>query len=241
MHIKELINAGLSENEAKIYLAGLELGETSVYRLARKSGVKRTTAYLTIESLKEKGLISSYIRNHTTVCSAENPKKLSNILEEKKKTLDKIMPELLAFTNLTDKKPKIQFFEGKDAYKNIFEDILKHKDSEILITFNEKFWDYDKYFIDYFIPQKKAKKIWARGLFRDNPAFRELKTREQEFFMKCKLIPNDKFNVGIEMIIYGNNKVGFVSYEEEIALIVESKKIHDTHKSFFETIWDLLN
>ncbi|MDO8240624.1 MAG: helix-turn-helix domain-containing protein [Candidatus Moranbacteria bacterium] len=240
MHLDELINAGLSENEAKVYLAALELGETSVYRLAKKSGVKRTTTYLAVETLKEKGLMSAYQSNSVTVCYAENPKKLTLVLEEKKKALDKIMPELLAFNNLIDKKPKIKYFEGRDSYKEVFMDILKYSNSETLITFNENFWNFDDFFVSYFIPKRKEKKIWARALFHDNAVFRDLKKREQELFLQCKLVPGDKFKVGIEMIIYGNNKVGFVSYEEEMAIIIESQKIHDTQKSFFETIWGLL-
>lgn len=240
MNPKELIDAGLSENEAKVYLAALELGETSVYRLAKKSSVKRTTTYLAVETLKEKGLMSSYLSNNVAVCYAESPKKLVNILERKKEALDKVMPELMAFNNLIDKKPKIRYFEGKESYKEVFEDILKYSDSETLITFNERFWNYDEYFVDYFIPQRKKKKIWARALFHDNPVFRELKQRENDLFMKCKLVSGDNFRVAIEMIIYGVNKVGFVSYEEEMAIIVESQKIYDTQKGFFETIWNLI-
>lgn len=240
MHLEELQKAGLTENEAKVYLAALELGETSVYRLAKKSGVKRTTTYLAVESLKEKGLMGAYSRNKVMLCYAENPKKLPQILEEKKKSLEKILPELLAFTNLIDKKPKIQFFEGEESYKAVFKDVLKHPNSEMLGTFNEKYFDYGNFFTDYFIPKRKEKKIWARILFHDNPDLRNLKQREQELWIQSKLVPSDKFKIEIEMVIYGSNKIGFVSYDEEIAIIIESQKIHNTQKGFFETIWGTL-
>lgn len=238
MHLEELKNAGLSENEAKVYLAALELGETSVYRLAKKSGVKRTTTYLAVESLKEKGLMSNANRENTLVCYAENPKKLTEHLEEKKKALDKIMPELLAFTNLIDKKPKIRYFEGKESYKEVFSDVLKYPDSEMLGTFNEKFWDWEKYFTSYFMPKRKEKKIWARILFRDNPELRAVAQEGKEHFFQSKLVLSEKFNVEIEMVVYGKDKVGMVSYDEEMAIIIESQKIHDTQKGFFEVIWD---
>jgi sugar-specific transcriptional regulator TrmB len=240
MHIDELIKAGLSENEAKVYLAALELGETSVYRLAKKSGVKRTTTYLAVENLKGMGLISEYHRNNVIICYAESPKKLADQLEEKKKSFEKALPELLAFTNLIDKKPKIRFFEGKESYKDVFGDVLKYPDIEMLGTFNEKFWNYGNYFTDYFIPRRKEKKIWARILFRDNQELRNIAQEEKEHFFKSKLVPSEKFKVEIEMVIYGKNKVGLVFYDEEIAIIIESQKIHDTQKSFFEVIWDVL-
>lgn len=238
MHLEELKIAGLSENEAKVYLAALELGETSVYRLAKKSGVKRTTTYLAVENLKEKGLMSESIRDNATVCYAENPKKLTERLEEKKNALEKIMPELLAFTNLIDKKPKIRYFEGKEAYKEVFSDVLKHPDSEMLGTFNEKFWDWESYFTEYFMPKRKEKKIWARILFKDSPELRSISQKINEYLSQVRLVSSEKFHIQIEMVVYGGNKVGFVSYEEEMAIIVESQKIHDTQKSFFEVIWD---
>ena len=238
MHLEELKNAGLSENEAKVYLAALELGETSVYRLAKKSGVKRTTTYLAVENLKEKGLMSEYMRDNVTVCYAENPKKLTEHLEEKKNALEKIMPELLAFTNLIDKKPKIRYFEGKEAYKEVFSDVLKYPDSQMLGTFNEKFWDWENYFTEYFIPKRKEKKILARILFQDSPEMRTIAQEGTEHFFQTKLVPSENFKVEIEMVVYGKNKVGFVSYDEEMVIIIESQKIHDTQKGFFEVIWD---
>ena len=240
MHIDELKKVGLSENEAKVYLAALELGEASVYRLAKKSGVKRTTTYLAVENLKEKGLMSSYLRDSTAVFYAENPKKLLDILDGKKRALSRILPELLAFTNLIDKKPKIRYFEGKEAYREVFGDILKYPGNGMLGTFNERFWDWEKYFTSHFMPERKNKKIWSRILFKDNEQLRDLAQSGNVTFSQIKLVPSDKFNIEIEMVIYGENKVGYVSYDEEIAVIIESKKIHDTQKSFFETIWEML-
>ena len=53
MIITELEKTGLTENEAKVYLAALELGETTVIRLAKKAGIKRPTTYLVVDSLKD--------------------------------------------------------------------------------------------------------------------------------------------------------------------------------------------
>ncbi len=85
MHLDELKNAGLSENEAKVYLAALELGETSVYRLAKKSLVKRTTTYLAVETLKEKGLMNSYTSNNVAVVLTKIPKNWRKCSKTRKK------------------------------------------------------------------------------------------------------------------------------------------------------------
>ncbi|HEX8965543.1 MAG TPA: helix-turn-helix domain-containing protein, partial [Patescibacteria group bacterium] len=48
----------LSESEAKLYMSLLQTGPISVRDLAIKVGIKRTTAYLYIDLLVEKGLVA---------------------------------------------------------------------------------------------------------------------------------------------------------------------------------------
>ena len=59
MTIPFLKQLGLLEKEAKVYLASLELGEATVLELAKKSALNRTTVYVEIEKLGQRGLVSS--------------------------------------------------------------------------------------------------------------------------------------------------------------------------------------
>ncbi|MDP1884181.1 MAG: helix-turn-helix domain-containing protein [Candidatus Moranbacteria bacterium] len=240
MILDKLITNGFDKKEAQVYITILELGEGTIAEITKKSLIKRSTVYEMIELLKKRGIISQSRRKKRPVFLAENPKKLLELLEEEKRGLEEIMPELLSITNLIDKKPKIRYFEGKEAYKEVFNDVLKYPGVEMLGTFNEKFWDYEGFFTDYFMPERQEKKIWARILFRNNPVLRDVAEELGAYFSQTKLVPSEKFNIQIEMVVYGYNKVGFVSYNEEMAIIIESQKIHDTQKGFFETIWDLL-
>lgn len=238
---KDIISAGLSENEAAIYLASLELGETTVSRLARKAGVKRTTAYLVIESLKEKGLISSLKKESASVFFAEDPRKLHEVLEERKQKIDKIMPQLLAFTNLIDRKPEIRFYEGKEGINEILKDTLKYPRSEVLAWISEDYVKYfsEDFFVNHYIPKRVQQKISARTIAPDTLFIRKIvETTAPTSIRKVKFIKSDKFNISIEMNIYGKNKISLLSCEEEIGLIIRSQKIHDSLKSIFELSWD---
>jgi len=53
----------LSEIEAKLYLTLLETGPTSVRDIAAAIGIKRTTAYLYVDQLAEKGLITKMVHS----------------------------------------------------------------------------------------------------------------------------------------------------------------------------------
>jgi hypothetical protein len=59
-------------------------------------------------------------------------------------------------------------------------------------------------------------------------------SRQKKHFFQSKLATSDKFKIEIKMVIYGKNKVGLVSYDEEIAIIIESQKIHNTPKKLLK-------
>lgn len=74
--VDSLKHIGLNEKEAQIYLSLLELGKATVLSVSKRSGIKRPTAYLVLESLVEKGFVSRIIKGKKTFFSSQNPKKL---------------------------------------------------------------------------------------------------------------------------------------------------------------------
>ena len=240
MLLKELEEIGLNEKEASVYLASLELGETNISRLAKKSKIKRTTTYLIVDSLKEKGLVSEIRKKGKSLFYAEDPRSIEDMLEEKKNKLAKIMPELLSFTNLIDKKPEIRYFEGDEGIKNIYKDMLKYPEKEMVSWFSDDYAkDFDEsFFEDYFFKKRVEKKIFARIIVPDNKKTRLLKERDKEHLRKTKIISADLFDVKVEINIYGKGSVTIISFKEKFALIIESKMIHDSLKNIFELIWN---
>lgn len=238
----ELIEIGLTENEAKTYLAALELGESTIIRIAKKSGVKRTTTYLSVEALKEKGFLSMLKKKKKIFFYAEDPRILQEKIEERKKAIDRIVPQLLSITNLMDKKPKITFYEGTEGLKDVLRDTLRYPGKEMLAWVSEEaFHTLDKEFLDYYVPQRVAKKIFVRAIAPDAPEIREYKSIEEKVLRKTKIINASIFPIKVEIDLYGNNKIGVMAWEEKIGLIIESEKIYTTLKSIFEMNWGSLD
>lgn len=241
MLVNDLKDYGLSKAEAKVYLAALELGQASISRLAKKSGIKRTSTYLVVDSLKEKGLFSSTKKGNKTLFLAEDPRKIEEMLEEKKEKLSRIMPELLAFSNIFDRKPKIRLFEGKDAFKEAYKDTLNFPKSEVLAWFSE---DYarvvdSKYFLEYYIPKRLENRIWVRAIFPNTPSMRNFSGKDKSHLRQSKIISTPKFKLDIEIMLYGKYKIGLISYDEEITIIIESSKIFKALESLFEVMWEM--
>jgi len=71
---EELLNeAGLSDKEAKAYLAILEMGSSTIKPISARAGIKRTSVYNFIDHLIELGLVSKSILRGRTYYQATSP------------------------------------------------------------------------------------------------------------------------------------------------------------------------
>src|SRR4030042_4827088 len=101
INYQELKKIGLSDKESKIYLTSLSRGPETAPNLAKNSNIVRPTAYVIIDSLIVKGLMSSYDQDKKTYFTAEAPEHLVSLLrlqkkdiEEKEREIEKLIPEL---------------------------------------------------------------------------------------------------------------------------------------------------
>lgn len=127
--ITTLQAVGLSDKEARVYLAALELGRASVQDIAKKSSVNRATTYVILESLMKQGLCSTYDEGKKTFYIASNPETLRSLfalqqkeIEERQRQLESVMDDLRLITNKNSDKPIIKFFDGKQGILNATEE-----------------------------------------------------------------------------------------------------------------------
>lgn len=80
--IEMLLKLGLSEKEAKVYLAALELGSSPAAKIAEKSQVNRPTTYVILEKLCQIGLATSYEKGKIQYFTAEDPEQLQRLVDE---------------------------------------------------------------------------------------------------------------------------------------------------------------
>ena len=116
-----LLDLGLTENEAMVYLATISLGPATIMKISRAAEIKRTTVYSVIESLKQKGLITIEVKGWKNLFVAESPEKLTSVINAKKQRLQNNMPEFLALYNLKGNESFLKYYEGIEAIKTIYE------------------------------------------------------------------------------------------------------------------------
>ena|SRR3989344_855877 len=92
-----LIEIGLTRNEARVYMALLRLGQTSPLKLSKATGVHRVNVYDVLEKLRYKGLVKVIGSDRKRQYTAEPPRALMDMLNEKVQLLERIIPQLEEF------------------------------------------------------------------------------------------------------------------------------------------------
>ncbi len=122
MFEKYLEEIGLSEKEAKIYLALLQVDRNTVQELANRTKINRTTVYPVIESLQKKGLVSEVQEGKKVEYMAEPPERLETyaerqrvVFEEHAARLKDIIPQIKSIQREQGERPVVKYFEGREG------------------------------------------------------------------------------------------------------------------------------
>lgn len=237
--IEQLIKLGYSEGEAKVYVAALELGETSVALIAEKAKLERTTVYGFLEELKNRGLIGVSKRDKKTVYIAENPKKLRGEIDEKWKLVETLLPELLSITNVIGKKPIIRFFDTHEGIISIYRETLEYPGQTINIWMSSPWFDNEKYFRDIYMPTRIEKGILIRAIIPKNNETIPFVEDDEKSLRETRMTDSD--NITADIVLYGTKSIAIISYKESTAIVIDSKPLHDTLSVAFAAHWQFLS
>lgn len=233
---EQLLQFDLNKSQAEVYLALLELGQTTVIKLSKKTGIKRTTIYEVLAELEKKHLVAQTKKGTKRLFIAEEPENLERILEEKKTKLEKLMPILKSLTNTTGEKPVIRYYEGLEGIKDVYRDTLKYKGELVAYVTENIFTNLGQDFADEYVEKRVKAQITGRVIGPNTQEIIEYKKTDQKNLKETRIVDKEKFPFSIEMNIYGN-KVAFMSFSEQLGLIIESNEIAKNMKFLFELAW----
>ncbi len=233
---KILEDVGLDENEAKIYLAVLALGEATVLPISKKSGIGRTYCYDILDSLVEKGLVTYVEKRGRRRYSATEPKMIKKLLHEKLTQLDSILPDLEGLYQKAPIRPKVRFFEGREGVEIIHQEILKEAKEVWFVGSIEDWAKKFPNYVDYVKAQVKVG-IKIRDLVR--PGSGEAQKYAHLYkkpLQELRYLPETAKFATDNMV--WNNKFVMISYGADLyAVSVESAEIAQTMRVIYEILW----
>ena len=237
---KALKQFGLNQKQAKIYLATLELGSAPVNKIAKKAGIARSSAYDILEELVKIGIASQMIKKKVLYFSVEDPKKIVNLAKQKAEALESVLPQLNAVYGLAKQRPQVRFFQGTEAMKQIFEEILEDKKEMLGFgTADDLLRAMGDYHLK-FVERRIKKNISVRVLLRKSDKAEQRQESGVKELRTVKVIP-DKFKYHGTVLVFGNKIAYFSFIKEYVSVVIESKELADIQRAMFEYMWETIN
>ncbi len=240
--IEILKDIGLTENEARVYLATLSLGSTTVLKIARESQIKRTTVYSLLESLKAKGLMVTEIKRLKQFYSAESPDKLEKILELKREKFNNVLPELKSLQNVQPGGSFIKYYEGVAGVKSVYDTILddlKPGDDYMILSDMEQFLNIDREYFAKFIERRVKYNLNVRTILQHSDSARYYKKIELNTNQTIKFLP-EQTKLTANLVITPYRVIITQIIAPIITVMIENKSIVQMQKEEFDIIWNTL-
>lgn len=241
---EQLEQFGLSENESALYLSLLQKNPQTAFALAKETAIPRATVYITLQSLEKKTIVASYKKNNVLYFLPESPSRFERLLEEKKKILDSIIPQMRGLISVNDISPSVKLYSGEDGARIVLDDIydrpIEKGIREFLTISHPEFRTYFPKYLPEKLKEKNRLGIRTRLIAPESEKEGLPKEYGSDEFRETRFLP-DEFPFQGTLIIYGNKTALFSSKDNEVySVILESPIITNIFKQFFLFTWKML-
>lgn len=233
-----IIGVGYGDNEARVYIASLELGEATITDLSNKAGIPRTTCQHAIRLLQQHGLMNYYVKRRRKYWIAENPQKMITRLEGQEGLLKTILPKLQAMHYAAEFRPTARIFHGIKEVRQIFDDIIETKQHIRSLTAVEIMSSlFEEVFTD-FIFRRHQHHLRVQLLTNSSPFSEQLSKNDEKELRQTRFLP-PSIKLKNATFIYGR-KTAIISLSKSLVtgIIIEDPEFSATQDSIFYYLWD---
>ncbi len=240
MNTELLVQMGLTESQAKTYIALVRYGQLTPPQLAVKIEESRTAAYMSLAKLEEIGLAHKLEGAKKQTYAAANPSALSKYLEARRQELASVeetyresMSNMLSYYYAHRPEPGVQYFQGAEGLRKIYEDHLRTGEFIHIVRTPAD----EKHFGDIlytYMDQRAKLDIHSELLGAWQPYEIEWSKKNNERLKRTTdSFPPDAYTAPVEIAIYGS-KVSYISFgDETVGMIVESPQIAQAMRELF--------
>lgn len=242
MHIQRLIDFGLTDKEARVYLTLLELGTASPHAVAKAGGLSRSTAYVVLASLQSKGLANSNPATSPITYRAAPPdvlaQKAAKATEQHLNLqlgVEAILPYLTSLHGHTNRGRSMQVRTGVRGLTESMDTALNSSDKFIrILTSGELIFKLIPVHAVAWSLRRLSAGIKIRGIYQDSARMRRTIERTRGLGESAMLKKED-YSFPVDMMIW-DDKVGYLISDgaDVTSVILESKGVSTITKFVFD-------
>lgn len=243
----------MSEKEAQVYLAVLEVWRWWASAIGRRAGLKRATTYSILQDFVMRGIAHKIEQKSEILYYVIDPSELlakkAQAFQEFEKQFGWLLPEFARIQDPYERKPLVQYYEWPVGLKQFYETLLlSATDIKSFIGSGEiDPWIVDRLDNDY-LPRRIAKKLRSHVIISHHAESKRYawhphheKYVEASSYTQTKIVMHHAFSLRNEIDIYDGNKIGFVSFapQAQYAVVMTSSWFHDSLRSIFDMMWEI--
>ena len=239
MDISALEHLGLTNTEIKVYLCLLKLGSSKAGPIIKSTGLQNSVVHLILGKLTNSGLISFSKKNQVKIYQANDPRYLLTIADERRKSLEKVVPELLSLRK-NIQLPEAEIYQGLTGLKNMCykfiensspgEDFMFFGFSSSNQSYTNAVYEFYREYTDY----RLRRGLVLRGIANEHMKEQFIKNQwphKNIKFVHFPIIQNTS--------VY-RNKVMFVPWEDsQTSFLITSDGLAEYFRNYFNSIWNM--
>lgn len=244
METTVLRKAGLTESQAKGYLALIENGSLTPIQLAQKTNETRTNAYAIADKLMQLGLATKNSGKPATYTPA-HPSHLEELAEKRRKAL--VRNEQIVKSNLSPlidlfyshtEQPGTRTLQGIEGIKEVYNDTLKSGSDIYLVRTTADTPDLGLEYLNNYRQKRANSGIHTFALAPDTEIGRHNASSGEDTRMLFHrtILPNNTYTAPVEIDIYGD-KVALIAFgETQMATVITSPLIAEAMRQLLKLL-----
>lgn len=248
--LRQLEDMGLSEKEAKVYVASLMLGPATVQQISTQADIKRVTTYVILESLAALGLVGQASHGKKTYFTAEDPVSLRRLLDKKQAELKTqreaftaFLPDLISLKSIPAETPTVKFYDTIEGLRSAVSTLLLSVDLGD-VEYIYGFSDVDK--VQKLFPEiaksqgnpvrikvgKKSRLIYTS---EKGPIYKET---DKESYRESRHVSGDQYPINGDITLVGDHIVMLsLDGDKPFGVTIKSAPLTSAMRAMFELAW----
>jgi len=235
--IDTLTDLGLTPREAQVYTALLEIGQGTPVTVAKKTGLKRTTIYLDLESLRRKQLVGLMPKGKKQVYSPDPPSRLVQRAQQQEQAIRELLPYLRALENKGGPKPLIRYYDDpKDIERVWVQETFNAKENLYISDYADTLTLFPETEAKAQMQMKKGVIKVMKEIHPDTPKSRELcKSYPPQHGREYRFLPAGmKYDIDVSI---WDDSVALYSNPKRYMLVITDSAIAQAFRTMFATVW----
>jgi sugar-specific transcriptional regulator TrmB len=232
----ELTKLGFSANEADVYLAMIDLGETGAGEIIKRTSLHRNIVYETLDKLVAKKLVTKVVKKKVAQFLLTDPERILDEQKRKLELAEKLIPSLIAKADIKQEIVVYDDLEGFQSFSmNYIEKMAENTTIYILGStgdlwfelMGEKYRKYEKIRI--------AKKIWWKAV-EYHESQQDIGLAKSGKYCQVRIIP-ENIETPASVIVW-DDYIALQSLVEPYSVIqIKNANLAKAYLNYFNSLW----